>query len=718
MRKTTLFLAGALLLLLFCPQPGRAQATGRISGRVTDARSAEPIPGANVMIVGTVLGANSDPDGRFSINSLDAGSYDLRVSAVGYKPFLRKAIAVSARAVVQMAVALEPTLIETGEVVVTASKRRQSIEDSPTSVGIMSHRDLEQKNQVYLDRALESASGVNFVGGQINIRGSSGYNYGAGSRVLMLIDGVPVMPGDSGDIKWSMVPASQVDHVEIVKGAGSALYGSSALGGVVNVITKNAEVRPVTHLRLSAGFYDKPLYAAWQWTDRLLHFDDIDVDHSQRIGASHLMLALGRHQTTGYAQNGWYQRVNALCKWQRQLSSRATLTLSSHYETNNNGTGLMWRSQSEALAVAKEALGDRVKSDKFGLNLFHRWAASEKFALNTRVSYFRNFWKNYFHDNLNASQANRIGIEVQGDYQFSNLNSLTFGTEEAWDIVTSGLVGDHHQYVVSGYLQNERKILSSLSLTLGARYDLQKVDTGFKDENLSPKVGLVWHAAPWLSLRGSSGSGFRAASMSERFSNSVYSGLQLVPNPDLKSETAWSHEIGANLLLLPVLALDLSGFRSDYWDLIEPEPTVTQEIRFVNVTRARITGLEASLQLRPGIRGLSLETGWTWMDPRDLDLDATLAYRPRHISQTTLLYSIGPVEASADYRYVARLDKVKLYPLEDRVAQKTLDLHLTWHYRQWSLGGHVNNARNHAHTQMERTLQPIRNYMLTLSGTI
>ncbi len=98
-----------------------------------------------------------------------------------------------------------------------------------------------------------------------------------------------------------------------------------------------------------------------------------------------------------------------------------------------------------------------------------------------------------------------------------------------------GLVGDHDQYVISGYLQNERKLLANLSLTLGMRYDYQKVDTGFKDENWSPKIGLVWHARPWLCLRGSSGRGFRAASMSERFSDSIYSGLRLLPNPDLKS---------------------------------------------------------------------------------------------------------------------------------------------------------------------------------------
>ncbi len=185
---------------------------------MVDSRTNEPIPGANVMILGTVLGANSDPDGRFSINTLHAGTYDLRVSAVGYKSFSRQGIALTTGQSVALEISLQQTLIESGEVVITASKRRQSLEDSPTSIGVMSSRELEQKNQVYLDKVLESASGVHFIGSQINIRGSSGFNYGAGSRVLMLIDGVPVMPGDSGDIKWSMVPATQVDHVEIVKG--------------------------------------------------------------------------------------------------------------------------------------------------------------------------------------------------------------------------------------------------------------------------------------------------------------------------------------------------------------------------------------------------------------------------------------------------------------------------------------------------------------------
>ena len=138
----------------------------------------------------------------------------------------------------QFDIRLQPTILETPELVITANKRRQSIQDSPTSIGVITSLDFREKNEIYLDNLLEHASGVNFVGSQINIRGSSGFSYGAGSRVLLLIDGVPVMPGDSGDIKWDIIPASQIERIEIIKGAGSALYGTSAFGGAVNVITK------------------------------------------------------------------------------------------------------------------------------------------------------------------------------------------------------------------------------------------------------------------------------------------------------------------------------------------------------------------------------------------------------------------------------------------------------------------------------------------------
>jgi len=703
-----------VLLLSFLQSVSYGQVTGRLEGKVVDTETKEPLPGVNIILEGTVLGTSTGPDGHFKLNHIPPGTYRVIASMIGYQKLTQKNITIRANQTTTLNIKLKQKAIETPELVVTATKRRQSILDTPNSIGVLTNKDFKRKNETYLDKLLEYASGVNFMGSQINIRGSSGFNYGAGSRVLLLVDGVPVMPGDSGDIKWDLLPASQIERVEIVKGAGSALYGSSALGGVINIITKEASLRPKTNIRFSAGAYDKPRFPEWQWTDRLLHYDDFDIDHSRRIGKNQIFLAYGRHQSTGYAQNGHYLRMNGTVKVVRQLTSQQKLTFSGNYETGTRGAGLMWRSQRHALEVSPEAIGDYVISNKLSTNMFHQWAYSKTLGLKTRFSFFRNYWKNYFHDNVTASTAHRYGLEVQADYQFTQSNSLVFGTEESWDHVTSDLVGQHDQYVISAYVQNEHKFSNIFLMTLGFRYDYQHVDVGFEDSELSPKLGLVWHAQPFITFRASSGRGFRAASMSERFSDSIYSGLRIVPNINLHSETAWSHEIGLNFHPGSKLYLDVAGFLSDYWDLIEPEPDETQTIQFINVTRARISGMEINLKTNPWLEGFFINIGYTFMNPRNLENGDVLAYRAKHLFTGSANYTLGKFDFGFDYRYVSRLEKVKVYPQDDRVPQKVADAHVTYRQGPWQISANAFNIFNHNHTQIERTLLPIRHYALTL----
>ena len=459
-----------------------AQTTGSLAGKVTDAASGEPLPGVNITIVGTVIGAATDGDGEYRIPKVPIGEYDVRFTMIGYMRHQQSDVTVRANSTTELDVQLQETVIETPELMVTANKRRQSIQDTPNSVGVLTNKDFARRNEVHLDEILQYASGVNFVGSQVNIRGSSGFNYGAGSRVLFLVDGVPVMPGDSGDIKWNMIPATQIERVEVVKGAGSALYGSSALGGVINIITKKTSSKPITNVRVATGIYDQPLHPEWRWSTRLRNFSDIDIDHTRQIGKnSELLFAAGQHQTMGYRQNTEYLRHNASLKWNVKPSGSHNLTLSMNYEGGESESSLMWRSQRRALEVSPEALGDYVESQKYSATLFHQWVLAKNFGLHTRVSYFHNYWKNWFHDNITASSAHKPGIEIQGDWQISDENSLIFGTESSWDHVVSGLVGTHDQYTAAAYAQNERKLINNLRLTLGLRYDYQYVDNGFED---------------------------------------------------------------------------------------------------------------------------------------------------------------------------------------------------------------------------------------------
>jgi outer membrane receptor for ferrienterochelin and colicins len=706
------------MFLFVCFGIVASQETGRLEGTVSDAATNEPLPGANITLVGTVLGAATDGNGKFIIEHLPVGEYDIQATMIGYKKEVLQKINIETAGSRTLSIKLVETVIETPELIVTANKRRQSIQDSPNSIGVMTSRDIEQKNQIYLDDFLEQASGVNFVGQQVNIRGSSGFSYGAGSRVLFLVDGVPVMPGDSGDIKWDLIPATQIERVEIIKGAGSALYGSSALGGVINVITKKASSTPVTHIRLSAGAYDRPVHQEWRWTDELQHFSDMDVDHTQKIGKkAEILLAAGRHQNLGYRQNTKALRHNASLKWNYQINGNHNLTISTNFEGGERESSLLWRNQRQALEVSPEAIGDYVESQKYGANLFHKWVASKNFGVQTRVSYFYNYWKNWYHDNITASTAQKPGMEVQGDWQLSDSNSFIFGVEGTWDHVVSGLVGPHDQTVFGFYAQNERALLSNLNLTIGLRYDNAWVDSGISDSELNPKVGFVWKAGDTFRVRASSGRGFRAPSMSERFSDSVYSGLRIIPNPDLKSETAWSHEVGANWNPTPFLYLDVSGFMNDYWDLIEPEPDANQVVQFINVTRARITGVETNLKAMP-FPGLGFDIGYTFMNPQDIELDTTLAYRPRHLLTAGISFNYQQFEIGADFRYISRFEVIKVYPNDDRLDQKVLNLRTGYRIGAYALMLSVNNVFNYNYTQMERTIMPLRHFILTLSAKI
>ena len=716
MTKISFILFVSVVFAALSSNTAAAQLTGTLEGTVSDFKTGDKLPGVNIMLVGTVLGTATDMNGRFHLSKIPPGIYHIRVSMMGYERIDQTDATVKSGQTLTVDFQMSETIIESTELLVTANKRRQSLEDSPNSVGIMTSRQFKQRNEIDLDKLLKYASGVNFVDTQVNIRGSSGYSYGAGSRVLFLIDGVPVMPGDSGDIKWDLIPATQIDHVEIIKGAGSALYGGSALGGVINVITKSASPKPTTNIRLSAGVYDNPAYAEWDWTDRILHFDNVNVDHTRKMGNSDILLAFGRQQSTGFQQAGHYKRWNGSAKVHTTLGGQHNITLSTNFELGSRGAALMWRSQRRALEVAPAATGDYVDSDKFSLNVFHNWIVSKNFGLKTRLSYFRNYWKNYFHDNITGSTADRLGAEIQGDLQLSPYNSLVFGMEEAWDHVVSDLVGKHDQYVISGYIQNERALLTNLMLTLGMRYDFQHVDIGFDDSELNPKVGLVWHTLTTLSLRASSGRGFRSASMSERFADSIYSGLRIIPNERLKSETAWSHELGLNFRPHPLFYLDAALFRSDYWNLIEPEPDENQIVQFKNITRACIRGAEFSLKFVPWTKSVTVDLGYTYMDPRDLELNTVLAYRSHHIFTGSLTYSIGPFELGADVHYVSEPLRFKVYPQEDRIAQKLLNGRLAYRLGHWTISGNANNIFNHNHTQRERILMPIRNYVLTVTS--
>jgi len=733
---------------------------GRIAGQVLDAKTGEPLYGANVLVKGTVLGAASNADGGFVITNLPAGTYDILASMMGYKKQEKQGIRVSAGRESTITFRLEPTVVQGPALVVTASKRQQNIEDAPTSVDVMSGMEIRARNVISLDEVLQNTAGLGIIKGQIDLRGSSGFNWAAGSRVLLMVDGHPYISGDTGGINWDGIPVEEVERVEVVKGAGSALYGSNAMAGMVNIITRDPTDRPETQFKLSWGFYDEPSYPQWRWSDRFLtyrlfnqkkmDFKDIlstggiDLSHSRRIGRVGILVTAGRKKSSGYQENGDYSRWNLMGKMKIQCSPLTSLTITGNWALNKRGDFLQWASQDRALEVPPEALGDWVRSEKTNIYATFQSAPSQRLIYTLKANAYRYDWENHFHDNQDYAITDRIGFEAQGVYLWKT-HSLTFGSEVTTHHANSLIYGNQDTWDYAVYAENEFKFSPLWTLTLGTRYDYHRIVGISQDQQISPRMGLVYRPWEGTSLRFSAGHGFRAPSIAEVFASISISGFRVVPNLDLKeAERAWSVELGMRQTLdlrlgreasgtflrnpmkwvfehaNPSFIIDIAGFWSRYRNMIDVD--INPELlafQFVNLGKARNQGLEIRLMGSAYDQHLSTTFGYTLIDPEDLNTGETLNYRSRHRFNAGIQLKFWRLTLGWDYRYASRMENVvNVYGSDERVPMHVMDgrIIFDWSRIQISLEG--KNLRNYHYTLRQRFVEPIRQYIVTLRGTI
>ena len=302
------FIMTALLLWNFSIT---AQTT--IKGKVVDEKGS-PLPGANVYLKGTVLGAMADEDGKFVIQNVPAGSFTLIVHVIGYRVTTEK-IQVPQQGTIDVGtIRLESSPIPLEPVVVTASRSEESVQEAVVSVGVIPEQEIRLRNQISLNQALQYVSGLNLNGGQLNIRGATGYTRGVGSRVLLMLDNIPLLTGDTREINYDIIPIYMIERVEVLKGAGSALYGSGAMGGVVHVITRSVESTPTFFSRFYFGLYDQPIYSQWRWSSGSRFFNGQQFGFRKQWQKGGLILAASRDQDDSYRQNDWRIRKSLTLK--------------------------------------------------------------------------------------------------------------------------------------------------------------------------------------------------------------------------------------------------------------------------------------------------------------------------------------------------------------------------------------------------------------------
>ena len=711
-----------LLGLLLLPALLLAQATLR--GRVTDQENGQPLPGANIQVTGTLRGAVADANGRYLVTQVPAGTYTVRVSMMGYRSRTIDKVSLMEGRETPLDVKLRPTPIEMDPVIISAGKTQQSLDQAPVSLSVVSSLEIKQRSATNVQEALESAPGVHFVGSQINIRGSTGYTFGAGNKVLLLLDGVPVYASDTGEFNWDMLPPLDIEQIEVVKGAGSTLWGASALGGVVNVLTKDPDPEGRLLFSYTAARYDKPLYDEWQWTDpNRLHYTREDLSYSRRIGRFGGRLSLGRFMTTGYTQIGDAVKYNLTGKFDYQWESGVKWTVYSAYSHISRGFFVQWKGPNDPYEVDPSNLGNHAKTNQ--LNSYTKLVVpfSPTFAMNLRASLVRTLMGNQFGPSGNFNPAYGEGLEVQADWIPQFNHTVTAGVQFQHDAGSTKYFGSHKGYFIGPFLQDEWKIRPNLRTTAGFRYDRYQLVGGLKEDLFSPRIGLNWQ--PWskTSIRASAGSGFRAATIIERFLELAIMNFKIVANPDLKAESSWAYDLGVRQYINENWNLDLSLFDNEYWELIEAHMDLIRgQVQFRNIPRARIRGIEATTNFSWPFNfhswpvTPSLQFTATAMDHEELEYHDPLPYRPRLIASGKAGLRIAKAQIQVEYRHASRIEAVKVYPINDRVPMKFWDVRLSYDWRGLSFKLGALNVGQYNYAPMESNLMPMRTYTVGLQG--
>jgi iron complex outermembrane receptor protein len=208
---------------------------GTVKGFVKDDAN-QPIQGAAVIYRKDItVGANSDDKGFYEL-TLPAGPAKLICRFTGMKTDTIS-VNIIENQTLEVNIILQPFIVNQKQVEIKVGKFDKPIEEQTVTMVVLKPELIENKNTRSIETALDQTPGLNILDGEPQIRGGSGFTFGVGSKVAVIVDDMPMLSGDAGRPEWGFIPVENISQVEVIKGAASVLSGSSALSGSVHIRT-------------------------------------------------------------------------------------------------------------------------------------------------------------------------------------------------------------------------------------------------------------------------------------------------------------------------------------------------------------------------------------------------------------------------------------------------------------------------------------------------
>lgn len=648
-----------LFFILILALSIRCNAQFTISGIVKDSISYKPLVGVSIKInqLGSLnekanffsFGTVTNSLGKYEI-SIPSGSQKLTFSYIGFES---KTIELDINQNKLINVSLNENSSELNLLVVSASKFKQKIEEVTVSMDVIDSKLIESKNCITLSDLIRNVPSIQLIDGQLNIRSGSGWSYGTGSRVLVMVDEMPILSADQGEVDFNLIPMENIEQIEVIKGASSALYGSSALNGIINIKTKTPSFKPQTSVSSFVGFWDGPKDPRnkW-WGDSLMLRNGISLSHSEKIKNLDLTLSANHYNDRGYIKfiNNQQTRISANSKL---VKDKVTFGLNLNYMQRKSGLFVMWQNDTNAYIPL---VGTHIPNN------------GNRFYIDPSITYYHNSFKHilrsrilsrnlFYNDNPNNKNNSLLSFnEYQNQFHDEN-TTITLGLT----IVT--LKGETNSFNsqltqdgkitglnYSAYLQLDQKI-NKINFSIGGRYEYFDLNNTKFGQPVF-RGGLNYEISNGWNLRSSFGQGFRFPTMTELYFKGDIGPINLYNNPDLIPESGWTSELG----LKKVIKIrnfkgyvDLVGFLMEYNDMMEftlgiwgPSEPSSYGLGFSskNVNKARIPGLEFTINASGLVSdnwSLGLLFGVTYSNPHSVYPDSSFEdLVPLGIAQVSL----------------------------------------------------------------------------------
>jgi len=500
-------------------------------------------------------------------------------------------------------------LFDLGRIVVTPNKTRQPYRSASVTINTITASELEAQGVVEVTEALDmlpstdilNYGGIGATKGLL-IRGANT------SQTLILVDGRPINTPRDGEANFSHIPVKNIERIEVLRGPASSIYGSSAVGGVINIITKSGTEEPKGEVSLKYGSY---------------HTNVFDLTHGGKINQVDYFVTFNETKTKGHREHSFHEALGGSAKigYSFDSGNRLWLNVGTHYsDTGTPGT------------ITNPDWDDEQDCVTNYLDL--TWDAQLRENTHLMVKAYQNFDRLEFiqdpsHVNDDVHQTKQRAVEMQVTQGIMDIYKVTVGVVGQSNRLNSTASAKHRSDVAAVYLENEFALSDKLSVKGGARWDRY---SNF-GEKISPQLSAHYFPIDSLKIHGRYGRSFRAPTFNDLYwRDNVW---QMEGNENLSPESAESYELGVTSTIFDFGAVNCNYFINKFDDLIIWNMDNTFWWRPENLNKARTEGIEIDTAFFI-TDNAQLELNYTFLRAKDGETGNWLAYRPRHQFKTTL----------------------------------------------------------------------------------